>query len=113
MLFRLSYDAFYTLGQHKDSAQRASSIFTKLMGEKLSKAVVGDYITFGAYEQDYNTSNGKEAIEWLVLEKKNNRLLVISRYALDCKRYNESFRNLHLLLANFLLNCYAINIRRR
>ena len=34
---------------------------------------VGDYIKFGAYEQDNNTSNGKEDIEWLVLEVKDGK----------------------------------------
>ena len=56
---------------------------------ELKKASVGSYITFGTYEQDNNTGNGKEDIEWLVLAKENNRLLVISRYALDCKPYNK------------------------
>lgn len=46
------------------------------------------YIIFGAYEQDNNTSNGKEDIEWLVLEVKDGKALVISKYALDCKQYN-------------------------
>jgi len=43
----------------------------------------GQYITFGAYEQDNNTLNGKGTIEWLVLEVKNGKALVISKYALD------------------------------
>lgn len=45
-------------------------------------------IIFGFYEQDNNTSNGKEPIEWLVLAKENNRMLVISRYILECRAYN-------------------------
>ena len=48
----------------------------------------GDYVKFGAYEQDRNTSNGKEPIEWLVLEQKGNNILLISRFALDCRQYN-------------------------
>ncbi|MBE6782722.1 MAG: zinc-ribbon domain-containing protein [Ruminococcaceae bacterium] len=55
----------------------------------IANANVGDYITFGSYEQDNNTSNGKEAIEWLVLDKQDGKILVISRYALDCQPYNE------------------------
>ena len=51
-------------------------------------ADIGSYVVFGSYEQDNNSANGKEDIEWLVLAKEGNRLLVISRYALDCKRYN-------------------------
>ena len=49
---------------------------------------VGDYITFGAYEQDNDLTNGKEPIEWLVLDKKESSLMVVSRYGLDCKPYH-------------------------
>lgn len=41
------------------------------------------YITFGSYEQDNNIYNGKEPIEWLVLEEKDGKALVISKYILD------------------------------
>jgi len=51
---------------------------------------VGDIIKFGHYEQDGNTSNGKEEIEWQVLKVESDRVLVISKYALDCKKYNET-----------------------
>lgn len=54
---------------------------------------VGDYITFGSYEQDNDTSNGKEDIEWLVLDKRDDKMLVISKYALDCQDYNETLES--------------------
>ena len=57
-------------------------------GEVLKTANVGDTIKFGKYEQDNNLSNGKEDIEWDVLAKEDNRVLLISKYALDCKQYN-------------------------
>ena len=34
-----------------------------------------EYIFFGQYEQDNNTSNGKENIEWLVLDKQDKIFL--------------------------------------
>jgi len=50
---------------------------------------VGDIITFGKYPQG---KDGKvKPIEWLVLVKKRDRILLISRYALDFKRYNEGY----------------------
>ena len=62
--------------------------------EKYSSALkdvsVGDIVKFGAYEQDNNVFNGKEEIEWVVLEKENDRILVISKYALNSKPYNTS-----------------------
>ncbi len=51
---------------------------------------MGDTITFGHYEQDNNTATGAESIEWQVLAREGNRILVISRYALDCQKYNTS-----------------------
>ena len=57
---------------------------------KFKNANVGDYITFGSYEQDNNTANGKEAIEWLVLAKDGDKALVISRFALDCQPFDPS-----------------------
>ncbi|MBQ6637540.1 MAG: S-layer homology domain-containing protein [Lachnospiraceae bacterium] len=54
---------------------------------------VGDIIKFGKYEQDGNTSNGKEDIEWQVLKVESGRVLVVSKYALDCKPYNTEYAN--------------------
>lgn len=50
---------------------------------------VGNIVTFGTYEQDNNTANGKEAIEWIVLANEGNKSLLISRYALDSQKYNK------------------------
>ena len=84
-----AYNSFIALNGYKDSATMATVAYQQYEMSELKKASVGSYITFGTYEQDNNTSNGKEDIEWLVLAKENNRLLVISRYALDCMPYNE------------------------
>lgn len=49
---------------------------------------VGDTFVFGTYEQDNDLSNGPEPIEWIVLEKKGNKILLISDKALDCHQYS-------------------------
>ncbi len=53
-----------------------------------SSLEVGDIITFGSYEQDNDSSNGKEDIEWQVLAREGSRVFLISKYALDCQPYN-------------------------
>lgn len=55
-----------------------------------SKPKVGDKVSFGLYEQDGDTSNGKEVIVWRVLAVDGNRILLISDQSLDYKRFNES-----------------------
>ena len=87
------YEAAYMLLDglnYNDSVEKKESIKPQYERILLSKAQVGDYVVFGSYEQDNNISNGKEDIEWLVLAKEGNRVLVISRYALDCQKYNSS-----------------------
>ena len=86
-----AYEALIALDGYKDSTVKAISIYDKYKIEKLKTAKVGDYVFFGAHEQDNNTSNGKEDIEWLVLEVKDGKALVISKYALDCQQYNTSY----------------------
>ena len=50
---------------------------------------VGEIISFGHYEQDNDTTNGKEPIEWRVLDiNYNGQLLVISEKVLDAEPYN-------------------------
>lgn len=83
-----AYPALIALNGYKDSAKKASEIYVAYKSIKLKNAQVGSYVFFGSYEQDNNTSNGKEDIEWLVLAKEKNRALIISRYALDCQEYN-------------------------
>lgn len=56
--------------------------------EYFDDANVGDYVKFGHYEQNGKTEDGAEPIEWQVLAKEEGRLLVISRYCLDCVPYN-------------------------
>jgi len=75
--------AFETIKEYKDSM-----MYQMRASNKSPEA--GSYIYFGQYEQDSNTSNNKKAIEWIVLAKENNKVFVVSRYALDCKKYNET-----------------------
>ena len=87
--YRAAYNAFVALDGYRDSKAQANDVREKANAEDLAKAQIGSYVTFGTYEQDNNTDNGEENIEWLVLDKEDNRLLVISRYALNEKPYTE------------------------
>ncbi len=53
---------------------------------------VGDTFKFGHYEQDNDTSNGKEGIQWEVLDcdKSNNRILVLSVKGLHTMKYHKN-----------------------
>ena len=51
----------------------------------------GSHVFFGRYEQDNDPDNGPEPIEWIVLDmdEAGSRALVISRYALDHRKYHD------------------------
>ncbi len=57
-------------------------------GNPFASARTGDIITFGSYEQDNNLYNGKEPIEWIVVETFPQCIKLVSRYALECMRFN-------------------------
>ena len=68
------------------------SFVGNILGDYVA-ADVGDIIEFGAYEQDNDISNGKEPIEWQVLERDGDKVLVISKYALDAQPYNTEWED--------------------
>lgn len=47
------------------------------------------YLGFGKYW--INSSYKKEPIEWIVLTVKDDRVLLLSKYALACKKYNDTY----------------------
>lgn len=80
-----AYDAFVALGEYRDSKEKALSIFALNELESIKLANIGDYVFFGSYEQDNSVSNGKERIEWLVVDIQEGKALLLSKYALDCQ----------------------------
>jgi hypothetical protein len=53
----------------------------------------GMTIKFGSYEQDNKKSNGKEDIEWMVLDIQDGRAFVISKKILDYQPYHKTNTN--------------------
>ncbi len=51
----------------------------------------GSIVTFGHYEQDNNQQNGLEPIEWIVLDVRDGKSLLLSRYGLDAMPYNLAY----------------------
>jgi len=45
----------------------------------------------GRYEQDGNTENGTEDIEWIVIKDDGDFLMLMSKYVLDCIGFNSSY----------------------
>lgn len=50
----------------------------------------GAIVSFGHYEQDNDLTNGKEPIEWMVLDVQEDRALLVSRQILEDMAFDES-----------------------
>lgn len=49
---------------------------------------IGEIVTYGVYEQDGVNSNGKEDLEWIVLDIDGDNALLITRYVIDWDYFN-------------------------
>ena len=58
-----------------------------------SKVKKGDIVEFGIYEQDLDYTNGKETIDWIVVEKTKKSILLVSKYAIDQLPFNIKDKN--------------------
>ena len=89
--YQQAVDAFGALGDYKDSAQMIFECYKGSFAMELETVRVGDTFTFGVFEQDGDTSNGAEKIQWQVLAKEDSRILVISKDGLDCRKYHDTY----------------------
>lgn len=62
-------------------------LFEKNLKIKLQNSWIGDEIEFGRYEQN-NINTLKEEIMWIVIKKNTDRVLLISKFAIESKPYN-------------------------
>ena len=61
----------------------------ELLGVGDPEYAIGSEVVFGSYEQDGNTANGTEGIEWIILARTGDNALLLSKYGLDVKEYHE------------------------
>ncbi|MCI7027104.1 MAG: DUF6273 domain-containing protein, partial [Clostridiales bacterium] len=79
-----AYAIYLTISEYKN----VSEILKTDKNLLRVKFKAGNSIAFGNYPQT-KAGNDNTPIEWVVLENDGETALLISRYALDCKLYNE------------------------
>lgn len=82
-----AYDQFTILGDYSNAASRADEA-KKLSNEHPFSKPVGELVEFGTFEQDGNASNGSEDIQWRILAREENRVLVLSDKVIDYRAYD-------------------------
>ncbi len=91
--YEQAYAEFLKLKGYKDvdSLLEKDEHLIAAAARKAAFTTIGNTVSFGTYEQDNNTANGKEEIEWVVLATEGDKSLLISKYALDCQPYNTKY----------------------
>ncbi|MCR5097291.1 MAG: DUF6273 domain-containing protein [Erysipelotrichaceae bacterium] len=90
----LKADALYADGKIADALnimknyEEQNDKVNTIKEDIIKKANIGDTIIFGEYEQDGLSSDGREFIEWIVLDKADNNLFVISKNALEMQKFS-------------------------
>lgn len=73
----------------EDNADTASDSVASISDiDAISDIAIGEYVTFGSYEQDADFDNGPEPIEWMVLDHQDGRTLLLAKYGLDASWYH-------------------------
>lgn len=87
-----SYNSIIFGNQEEENTPPDSIPAPTVSADPLSSLHVGDVFSFGSYEQ--NSTPGADDIQWIILEKASDRMLVISKYLLDSRPYHP--RNEHV-----------------
>lgn len=77
----------------EDDAEELEKSEEDIVEDELSviaESEVGDVVCFGKFEQNNNYEDGKEQIEWIVLEKEDGWNLLLSKNALLCLKYGNN-----------------------
>lgn len=85
---------FHAIVNYKDSYQQISEIVKNNPSLSIYTAKIGDTVKYGSYEQDGDVENGKEEMEWTVIDIKNNRLFLINNYCIENIAYNDEFADI-------------------
>jgi len=83
-----AYEELGELDGYRDSDELRSAILYHFKNTIFDTRKVGQIIKFGSYEQDNDPSDGAEEIEWIILANEEDRVLLISKYVLDCQQFN-------------------------
>lgn len=81
-----AYRLYLELGED----EAAAALAEEYPWVEIATAEPGDSVFFGHYEQDNDKSNGKEDVEWFVLDVKADKVLLVSRFYLEKQPYNST-----------------------
>lgn len=85
--YESAYELYNGLN-YKDSRAKASNCFYLMKKDIFENDVVGDLVYFGKYDQDNISANSDEPLEWTVIAKEDNRMLLVTSSIIECSQYH-------------------------
>ena len=79
---------------YKDAKNKLKTISATDESLEIYNAKIGDNVIFGEYEQDANVDNGNEPLEWTVLDRKGNKVLLITSHCIEKIQYHTSLTSI-------------------
>lgn len=89
-----AYTMLQELGSYEDSQAKLAQIKEKALVQRIASAKNGETVVWGSYEQNNNTSDGAEPIEWVVLHSEDGLTLLMSKCGLDSVSYHQEEREI-------------------
>lgn len=86
--YQNAYEKFLDARDYSDSTEMADKSLFHIQKETIKNASVGQVVEFGVYEQDNDTANGAEILEWIVLDSRGDQKLIITKQAIDTRQYD-------------------------
>ena len=77
-----AYECISVIAEADRDTEKTAAIEEAYLKGQFVDAAVGDVVMFGDYEQDNNNNNGVEAIEWIVVEKSDTEVKLLSKSVL-------------------------------
>lgn len=87
--FKEAYTCFNKINNYRDVKQLLNQIpqFRRFQNAEAIKTI-GNIITFGNYKQSNHVGSEKSPVEWIVIDKKDDEFMIISRYPIDTMAFH-------------------------
>ena len=83
MSVKEAYEKLLEVADTYKQDEQFSMIENMYLKQQFIDAEIGDILYFGNYEQDNDLQNGKESIAWIVLEKTEEKITLLSKNMIE------------------------------
>lgn len=84
------YNELLALDGYKDTAEQAAAIYEDYKAQLLQTAEIGETVLFGSYQLEALLNAEDKDLEWIVLDKKDGKVLLLSVQGLHGSKFHDT-----------------------